>query len=166
MFDKAQSAIEGYGYSGDSYYEALKELEARFGKPSLVVKVTLDRLRKTSRIQNDRPHEVRNLSDVVSTTVWIFKRFGYINDLAAEANISIAVDKLSPDLQVKWKDHVRTSNLHQPNLEDFCSWLKGQADIYDDCFKFPFRGRYGGAGEKHNTFFGNLSSRTSKQNLV
>ena len=79
------------------------------------------------------------------------KRLGYINDLAAEANISLAVDKLSPDLQVKWKDHVRTSNLHQPNLEDFCSWLKGQADIYDDCFKFPFRGRYGGAGEKHNT---------------
>ena len=91
LFDKAQSAIEGYGYSGDSYYEALKELEARFGKPSLVVKVALDRLRKTSRIQNDRPHEVRNLSDVVSTTVWIFKRFGYINDLAAEANISISV---------------------------------------------------------------------------
>ena len=159
---RAKSAIEGYGYSGDSYYETLKELEARFGKPSLVAKVTLDRLRKTSRIQNDRPHEVRNLSDVVSTTVWIFKRFGYINDLAAEANISIAVDKLSPDLQVKWKDHVRTSNLHQPNLEDFCSWLKGQADIYDDCFKFPFRGRYGGAGEKHNTFFGNLSSRNKE----
>ena len=66
---RAKSAIEGYGYSGDSYYEALKELEARFGIPSLVVKVTLDRLRKTSRIQNDRPHEVRNLPDVVSTTV-------------------------------------------------------------------------------------------------
>ena len=162
MVGRARSAIEGYGYSVDSYYEALKELETRFGNPSLVVKVTLDRLRKTSRIQNDRPHEVRNLSDVVSTTVWIFKRFGYINDLAAEANISIAVDKLSPDLQVKWKDHVRTSNLHQPNLEDFCSWLKGQADIYDDCFKFPFRGRYGGAGEKHNTFFGNLSSRNKQ----
>ena len=64
---------------------------------------------------------VRNLSDVVSATVWIFKRFGYINDLAAKANISIAVDKLSADLQVKWKDRVRTSNLHQPNLEDFCS---------------------------------------------
>ena len=159
---RAKSAIEGYGYSGDSYYEALKELEARFGKPSLVVKVTLDRLRKTSRIQNDRPHEVRNLSDVVSTTVWIFKRFGYINDLAAEANISIAVDKLSPDLQVKLKDLVRTSNLHQPNLEDFCRWLEGQADIYDDCFKFPFRGHYGGAGEKHNTFFGNLPSHNKQ----
>ena len=98
---RAKSAIEGYGYSGDSYYEALKELEARFGKPSLVVKVTLDRLRKTSRMKNDRPLEVRNVSDIVSTTLWIFKRFGYKNDLAAEANISIAVDKLSPDFQVE-----------------------------------------------------------------
>jgi len=34
---RAKSAIEGYGYGGDSYYEALKELESRFGKPSLVV---------------------------------------------------------------------------------------------------------------------------------
>ena len=52
-----------------------------------------------------------------------------------------------------------TSNLHQPSLEDFCNWLKGQADSYDDCFKFPFRGRYEGVGERHNTFFGNFSSR-------
>ena len=55
---KAKSAIEGYGYNGDSYYEALRKLEARFGKSSLVVKVTLDRLRKTLRIQNDRPKEL------------------------------------------------------------------------------------------------------------
>ena len=97
---RATSAIEGYGYIGDSYFEALKELEARFGKPSLVVKVTLDRLRKTSRMKNDRPHEIRNLSDIVSTTLWIFKRSGYKNNLAAEANISVAVDRLSPDFQV------------------------------------------------------------------
>ena len=106
---RTKSAIEGYGYSGDSYYsmyEALKEWKARLGKPSLVVKVTLDRLRETSNY--DRPHEVRNLSEVVSTTVWIFKWFGYKNDLAAKANISISVAKLFPDLQVKWKDHVRT----------------------------------------------------------
>ena len=44
---RAKSAIEGYGYSGDSCCEAFKELEARFGKPSLVVNVTLDRLRET-----------------------------------------------------------------------------------------------------------------------
>ena len=55
-----------------------------------------------------------------------------------------------------------TSNLHQPSLEDFCNWLKGQADSYDDCFKFPFRGRYEGAGERHNTFFGNFSSRNKQ----
>ena len=104
MVGRAKSTVEGYGYSRDSYYEALKELEARFGKPSL------DRLRKTSRMKNDKLHEVRNLSDIVSTNVWIFKRFGYKNDLAAEANISIAVDKLSTDFQFKCKDHVRTSN--------------------------------------------------------
>ena len=91
-------------------------------------------------MKNDRPQEVRNLSDIVSTTLWIFKRFGYKNDITAAANISIAVDKLSPDFQVKSKDHVIICNM-QFSLEDFCNWLKGQADSYDDCFKFPFRGR-------------------------
>ena len=41
MVGRAKSAIGEYGYSGDSYYsmyEALKELKARFGKPSLVAK--------------------------------------------------------------------------------------------------------------------------------
>ena len=40
VIGRTKSAIEGYGYSGDSYYEALKELETRFGKPSVAVKVT------------------------------------------------------------------------------------------------------------------------------
>ena len=71
------------------YYEAMNELESRFGKPSLVVKVTLDRYGKTAQLQ-----EVRNLSDVVSTAVWTFKKFGYESDPRAEANISLAVDKL------------------------------------------------------------------------
>ena len=90
VIGRTKSAIEGYGYSGYSYYEALKELETRFGKPSVAVKVTLDRLRKTTRIQNDKPLEVRNISDVVSATVWISKKFGYGSDLKAEANVSMA----------------------------------------------------------------------------
>ena len=129
VIGRAKSAIEGYGYSGDSYYEALKELESRFGKPSLVVKVTLDRLRKTPRVQNDKPQEVRNLSDVVSTTVWTFKKFGYESDLRAEANVSLAVDKLSQELKIKWKDNTKATKLERPSLVDFSSWLKDQADI-------------------------------------
>ena len=69
VVSRTKSTVEGYGYSGDSYYEALKELEARFGKPSLVVKVSLDRLRKTSRMKNDRPHEQMKVLDLKK--VWI-----------------------------------------------------------------------------------------------
>ena len=124
VIGKATSAAERYGYSGDSYYEAMKELESRYGKPSLVVKVTLDTLRKTPRLENDKPNEVRNLSDVLSNTVWAFKRFGYESDLAAEASISLAVDKLSPELRVKWKDHIKANNQQRPNLVEFCDWLQ------------------------------------------
>ena len=116
---RAKSAIEGYGYGGDSYHEALKELEFRFGKPSLVVKVTLDRLRKTAHVQNDKPQEVRNLSDVVSTTVWTLNKFGYEIYLKGESKISLAVEKLSQELKIKWKDNTKATNLERPSLVDF-----------------------------------------------
>ncbi|XP_068690820.1 uncharacterized protein [Montipora foliosa] len=174
---RAKSAIERYGYSGDSYYEALKELESRIGKPSLVVKVTLDRLRKTARIQNDKPQEVRNLSDVVSTTVWTLKKFGYESDLKTEANVSLAVDKLSQELKIKWKDNTKATKLERPSLVDFSLWLKGQADIYDDCYpkvsgRFSSqppknKTRFGGPSgmtERHNTFLSNFVSRPKPKN--
>ena len=58
-------------------------------------------------------------------------------------------------------------------MEDFCNWLKGQADTYDDCyvktsnFKFPFhpfknKGRQGGPNERLSTFFGNFSNRNKQ----
>jgi len=49
VIGKAKSAIEGYGYSGNTYYEALKELESRFGKPSLVVKSHLTKPQRSEK---------------------------------------------------------------------------------------------------------------------
>ena len=69
--------------------------------------------------KNDKPQEVRNLSDVVSTTVWTFKKFGYESDLKAEANVSLAVDKLSQELKIKWKDNTKATKLERPSLVDF-----------------------------------------------
>ena len=163
VIGRAKSAIEAYGYIGDSYYEALKELESRFGKTSLVVKVTLDRLRKTARVQNDKPQEVRNLSDVVSTTVWTLKKFGYESDLKTETNVSLAVDKLSQELKIKWKDNTKATNLERASLVDFSLWLKGQADIYDDCYP-KVSGRFSSQPPKNKTRFGGSSGMIERQN--
>ena len=83
------------------------------------MKATLDRLRKTARVQNDKPQEVR--SDVVSTTAWTFKTFGYETDLRAEANVSLAVDKLSQKLKIKWKNNTKATNLERTGLVLFSS---------------------------------------------
>ena len=160
-----------------TYYEALAELESRFGKPSLVVKVTLDRLRKTTRVQNDKPQEVKNLSDVVSATVWTFKKFGYESDLKAEANVSLAVDKLFQELKIKWKDNTKATKLERSSLVDFSLWLKDQADIYDDCYpkvlgRFasqpgknkPWFGGSNGVSERQNAFSSNFTSRPKPKN--
>ena len=79
----------------------MAELETRFGKPSLVIKATLGKLRACKRLQDNDPEGVRNYSDLVSTTVWTLSRFGYTNDLNAEANLSLATYKLSNQLLVK-----------------------------------------------------------------
>ena len=77
--------------------------------------------------------------------VWTFKKFRYESDLKEEANVSLALDKMSQELKTKWKDNTKATKLDQPSLDDFSVWLKGQADIYDDCCypkmssKFPFQ---------------------------
>ena len=163
VIGRAKSAIEGYGYNGDSYYEALKELESRFSKHSLVVKVTLDRLRKTTCVQIDKPQEVRNLSDVVSATVWIFKKFGYESDLKAEANVSLTVDRLSQELKIKWKDNTKATKLERPCLVDFSLWLKGRANIYYDCYP-KVSGRFSSQPGKNKARFGGSNGVTERQN--
>ena len=62
------------------------------------------------------------------------KKFGYESDLKAETNVFLAVDKLSQELKIKWKDNTKGTKLERPHLDDFIVWLKGQADIYDDCW--------------------------------
>ena len=77
VMGKAKTAIEEYGYSGDSYKKALSELESRFGKPSLVIKATVVRLRAFNRPQDNDPESVRSYSFLVSTVVWTLSRLGY-----------------------------------------------------------------------------------------
>ena len=127
------------------------------------MKVTLHRLRKTARVQNEKPQEVRNLSDVVSTTVWTSKKFGYESDLKVGSNISLAVDKLSQELKIKWKDNTKATNLERPSLVDFSLWLKGQADIYDDCYP-KVSGRFSSQPPKNKTRFGGSSGMMERQN--
>ena len=96
------------------------------------------------------------------------KKFGYESDLKAEGNVFLAVDKLSQELKIKWKDNTKATKLERPRLDDFIVWLKGQADIYDDCWypkmssKFPFqphkKPRSGGMTKRHVTRPGQQST--------
>ena len=54
-------------------------------KPLLVVKITLNKLAKTPRLQRNKLQAVRRLSEGVSHTAWIF---GNEIDLKAEAGVS------------------------------------------------------------------------------
>ena len=72
---KAKTTIEGYGYSGESYNAAMAELETRFGKPSLVIKATLGKLRACKGLQDNDPESVR------ATLIWYQLPCGHCQDL-------------------------------------------------------------------------------------
>ena len=129
---RAKEAIEGYGYSGELYAEALEKLESRFGKSHIVVKAHLNRLRKWGKLSDDRLHEVRRFSDVISTAVKTFKHLGYTSDLQAANNLNMVVDKLPHSLCVKWKEYRRDKELKHANLLDFEKWIEVQAEVHDD----------------------------------
>ena len=129
---RAKEAIEGYGYSGELYAEALEKLESRFGKSHIVVKAHVNRLRKWGKLSDDRLHEVRRFSDVISTAVKTFKCLGYTSDLQAANNLNMVVDKLPHSLYVKWKEYRRDKELKHANLLDFEKWIEVQAEVHDD----------------------------------
>ena len=132
VIGRAKEAIEGYGYSRELYAEALEKLESRFGKSHVVVKAHLNRLRKWVKLSDDRLHEVRRFSDVISTAVKTFKRLGYTNDLHAANNLNMVVDKLPYSLRVKWKEYRREKELKHATLLDFEKWIEMQAEVHDD----------------------------------
>ena len=76
---RAKEAIEGYGYSGELYSDAREKLELRFGKPHIVVKAHLNRLRKWVKLSDDRLHEVQRFSDVISTAVKTFLKASWLH---------------------------------------------------------------------------------------
>ena len=132
VIGRAKEAIEGYGYCGELYAEALEKLESRFGKSHVVVKARLNHLRKWVKLSDDRLHEVRRFSDVISTAVKTFKRLGYTNDLHAANNLNMVVDKLPYSLRVKWKEYRREKELKHATLLDFEKWIEMQAEVHDD----------------------------------
>ena len=108
--------LENEAGDPDSLQQRLKEFEgeeivpvspkeeiAKEVKPVHVVKAHLNRRRKWVKLSDDRLHEVRRFSDVISTAVKTFKRLGYTNDLLAANNLNMVVDKLPYSLRVKWK---------------------------------------------------------------
>ena len=133
LVGRAKEAIEGYGYSGELYAGALENLKSRFGKSHIVVKAHLNRLRKWVKLSEDRLHEVRRFSDVISTAVKSFQHLDYTNDLhAATNNLNMVVDKLPHSLCVKWKEYRREKELKHATLLDFEKWIEVQAEAHDD----------------------------------
>lgn len=127
---RAKDAIEEYEYTGDSYVVALGKLESRFGKTEVVVKAHLNRLRRWSKLSEDRLQEVRHFSDAVSSATNTFKRLGYVEDL--HANLNMVVDKLPLSLVVKWKEHKRDKGLSKASLVDFSCWIESQAEVHEE----------------------------------
>ena len=88
------------------------------------MKTHLSRLQKLSKLSDERLHEVRRFSDVVSTAVKTFKRLGYDEDLHAANNLNMVVDK--------WKEYKRDKGLTKANLLDFEKWIEVKAEVHED----------------------------------
>ena len=59
------------------------------------------------------------------------------------------------------KDYTKATNLERPSLVDFSLWLKGEADIYDDCYP-KVLGKFSSQPPKNKTQFGGSSGQRDK----
>ncbi len=68
---------------------------------------------------------------LISNLVNVFASLGYQHDLQTVSNMRLALEKLPPDLQMRWNELVTNGHRQDSSLEDFSDWLQAIADAHE-----------------------------------
>ena len=132
LTDSAKDSIIGYSYNGEFYYEAMQELQKRFGKPQHVTAAYLDKLEHWPRPTINNPESFVSFAAFLRQLVQTFILHNFTSDLQSSAVLKIAKDKLAPTMIIRWNEYVLRQAIVQPNLIHFKDWIDNYAEACED----------------------------------
>ena len=124
--DKAKNFIGGYSYNGDFYEEALQEPIRKFGKPQHVVSAYLTQLEQWPRTRMDDPSSFVSFASFLRRLAQTFRLHHFESDLKASAVVTVAKEKLTTPMTIRWNQHVRSMRMRLCRLDKhICRGLRG-----------------------------------------
>ena len=111
----------------DSYQEAWKALDERFGRVDTVVSVAKKRVDQFPAIVKERSDQIRQYQEIISELIGGYREHCFIHELKSQIP-EACVAKLPVRLCGKWAEFVEGKS-QLSTWESFASWLEKEAKI-------------------------------------
>lgn len=126
---EAKQLIQGLGYSGRNYVQALKELKFAFGHKVTVARAYLNAVTSGNIVPSGDPAALRSFYIAVRDCVTTLEQINYIGELASSDVLLRAARRIPNDKRARWNEFV--SSIYQerePTLLDLQKWLKKRVE--------------------------------------
>ena len=128
---QAKAAISGMGFSSQSYYHAWDILCEKYGRSDFIVNAQFKKIHTHPPVRHDDSTSIVNFANVVTNVVNTLTQLGYTSDLEAEAGLSSATRKFSPQMREQWLQYMQDRRL-RGNLIILKEWLASKAAIHEN----------------------------------
>ena len=128
---QAKAAIQGMGFSSQSYYHAWDILCEKYGRSDVIVNAQLKKIHSHSPIRLDDSTSIVKFANVVTNVLNALTHFGYTSDLEAEGGLSSTTRK-PPQLREQWLQYMQDRRLLRGNLIIFKEWLASKTVIHEN----------------------------------
>jgi hypothetical protein len=126
---EAKRLIQGLGYSGRNYVQALKELKFVFGHRVSVARAYVNVLTNGGIIPSCDSLALRNFYVSVRDCVTTLRQMNYVSELSSGDVLQRTSKRIPNDKRVRWNDYVRKiCHSREPGLPDLEAWLKDCVD--------------------------------------
>ncbi|XP_036340048.1 uncharacterized protein LOC118749361 [Rhagoletis pomonella] len=130
---RARQQVESLLIHPNSVEAAMKTLEFHYGRPELLIRSQIAKVRSFPAVTGGRITEILNLSAIVSNLTAFLENSGAIPHLNNPTLLEELVCKLAVNKREEWYRHIFTLQIPYPTVRDFCNWLQQIATYVSMC---------------------------------
>ena len=128
----AKTLIEGLGYSGSNYAQALKELKFGFGHRMAVARAHINTITSGNQLPPRDPVALQNFYVAVRDCITTLRQMCYTSEIRSSDVLQRTACRIPPDRRMRWNDFIRNvCRKEEPDLTHLEGWLK-------DCIESEF----------------------------
>ena len=122
---EARLMVQGLGYSGNNYAQALQELKRAFGHKFKVARAYVQQVTSGQPVPAKDQHALRKFYVSVRDCITILQQLNYTSELHSTETLVLSAKRIPTDKASRWNAYVaRLSRMREPTLFDLQAWLQ------------------------------------------